>query len=460
MGYNAPTAAIDVSNSNTPLEQDPSNSDTSGASSRVGFYRDAATMDGTGNFQFTDTGAYPGNNGRSAILNPANNTLYLTGNAGNGSTPTYQGVVVGAGSQIAAQATTSQATQDAGAVPAPTAFGNFNITQAGYAADKSTKDNNFRGLTEFNNVIYMTKGSGSNGINTVYFVDTTGNACPGSNTTASVSALPQPGASLPAASGWTAPTFSANGTNPELTPNNMCVLKGFPTGLASANSGVSFPFGMWFANSTTLYVADEGTGSLGTISGSGAGPYTYSGASTGNTGGLQKWSLVGGTWTLDYTLSNGLNLGTSYAVSNSGANAYPTGPNNTQGGAGGPWNPATDGLRNIVGRVNGDGTVSVWATTSTVSGSGDQGADPNQLVAITDNVAATTLPASEAFNQVLAPTYGLVYRGVSFTPGTSIPALLPEVPWAALIPISALAVGGGVVWFRRRRWGRALAPVV
>ena len=98
VGYHAPTAAIDVSNANTPNEQDPTNTDT--ANGGAGYYRDAAVMDDNGNFQFTETGAYGGNNGRSAILDPANNTLFLAGNAGNGSTPSYQGVVIGSGSQI------------------------------------------------------------------------------------------------------------------------------------------------------------------------------------------------------------------------------------------------------------------------------------------------------------------------------------------------------------------------
>src|ERR1035437_8382872 len=55
-----------------------------------------------------------------------------------------------------------------------------------------------------------------------------------------------------------------------------------------------------------------------------------------------------------------------------------------------PWAPATDGLRNITGRVNPGGTVTIWAVTSTVSGGGDQGADPNKLVAVTDKLAAVT----------------------------------------------------------------------
>jgi hypothetical protein len=40
----------------------------------------------------------------------------------------------------------------------------------------------------------------------------------------------------------------------------MCILNGFPDALQSTTS---FPFGIWFANATTLYVADEGNGTTG-----------------------------------------------------------------------------------------------------------------------------------------------------------------------------------------------------
>ena len=105
----------------------------------------------------------------------------------------------------------------------------------------------------------------------------------------------------------------------------------------------------------------------------------------------------------------GLDLGVPYTVA-----GYPAG-NNAATGL--PWSPATDGLRNITGRVNGDGTVTIWGVTSTVSGNGDQGADPNKLVRITDNLAATTLPATESFSTVRAAGILEVIRGVSFTPG-------------------------------------------
>ena len=86
-----------------------------------------------------------------------------------------------------------------------------------------------------------------------------------------------------------------------------------------------------------------------------------------------------------------------------------------------PWAPATDGLRNITGVVNRDGTATIYAITSTISGSGDQGADPNQLVAITDTVSAggPTLPAGESFITLKTAGYGEVLRGVAWTPGTA-----------------------------------------
>ena len=51
------------------------------------------------------------------------------------------------------------------------------MTQYGspaYPPDKSGKDDNFRGETIFNNTLYVTKGSGGNGIDTVFQVGAAG----------------------------------------------------------------------------------------------------------------------------------------------------------------------------------------------------------------------------------------------------------------------------------------------
>jgi hypothetical protein len=305
--------------------------------------------------------------------------------------------------QIATEADASLARQPDPGGPFP--VGSFNITELGQKADKIGKDTNFRGLTVFDNVIYTTKGSGGNGINTVYFIDTTGNAASGNpKACPNGVGVPDPSASLP-----TTPIFydgsklAAQG----VTPFNMCVLSGFPTALKSATA---FPFGIWFANATTLYVADEGNGTATFDPASN----TYTAAKAQTSAGLQKWVFDGtaGAWKQAYTLQARLDLGVPYTVQ-----GYPSGNNAATGK---PWSPATDGLRNITGRVSRDGTVTIWAITSTVSGSGDQGADPNKLVMITDTLSATTLPAGESFATLRTARSGEALRGVSFTPGTGL----------------------------------------
>jgi hypothetical protein len=390
MGYLAPVDAIDVSNSNTPGIVDPTNPVSSSYSRVVG------EVDAEGKFRFTKTDAYSGNNGRAAILNSADSVLYTAGNAGNGGTPQPDGIILAAGAQIMTPQVKALVAQNPGP---PTPVGSFNITQLGDKPDKIGKDTNFRGMTIFNNVLYYTKGSGGNGVNTIYFVDTTDTACPN-------------GTGLPAAN----PTLPTSGINYDPTllqsqgvvPTNMCILNGFPTALKSKTS---FPFGIWFASPTVLYVADEGNGD-NTFS---TKTMTYTKAAAQTTAGLQKWVLKNGTWTLEYTLQKGLKLGQPYTVS-----GYPTGNNGdgTTSGTGLPWSPAVDGLRNITGQINNDGTVTIYAVTSTVSGNGDQGADPNALLAITDDPGATSLPASEAFITIDSAKTGEVLRGVSFTPRT------------------------------------------
>jgi hypothetical protein len=388
--YVAAKDTVDVSNSNTPGVIDPTNP-VPGA-----YYRAVGQLSGNGRFSFTETNAYSGNNGRAAIEAKIDGKYYIytAGNAGNGGNPQPDGIILGAGAQIITPSDQPEADQTPGT---PTPVGSFNITELGQKADKIGKDDNFRGLTIYNNVLYYTKGSGGNGVDTVYFLDTTGTACPNGT------GLPVPGAPLPTAGlSYDLATLQANGL-----PSNMCVLKGFPTALAKkATDATDYPFGIWFANPDTLYVADEGAGDNTFANGS----YTAAAAST--SAGLQKWvyNSTDGQWEPAYTLQNGLNLGTPYTVP-----FYPTGTNPASGL---PWAPATDGLRNITGQVNPDGTVTIWAVTSTVSGGGDQGADPNQLVSVTDQLDAATLSASESFQTVIPARYDQVVRGVSFTPGT------------------------------------------
>jgi hypothetical protein len=386
-GYVTPIDQIDVSNSNTPGAVDPTNP--------VGenVYRAEAQVDAYGQFQFTETNAYSGNNGRAVIWNNTNGAdfFYTSGNAGNGSNPQPDDVILGAGTQIISPANAPERAQNP---VTPTPVGSFNITQLGYKADKIGKDDNFRGLTIFNNVLYYSKGSGGNGVNTVFFLDTTGTACPNGV------GLPSSSATLP-----TSPLVYNPATLPTVgLPSNICILAGFPAIPNKEATITAYPFGIWFANATTVYVADEGDGYSG-----GTDLYTHAAAQT--TAGLQKWILNSSTntWNLAYTLQAGLGLGVPYTVC-----GYPTG-NNV--GTGLPWAPATDGLRNLTGAVIGD-YAAIWAITSTVSGNGDQGADPNQLVVVFDSLQNTdpAVAAQQNFFTIRQAGFGEVLRGVAFAP--------------------------------------------
>lgn len=415
MGYNAPAATIDVSNTNTPGVNDPTNPVTTAFGT---YARTIGQIDiASGAISTIATNAYSGNNGRAAIESGGN--YYTVGNAGNSGTGPTSATLDTLSADTGVQVVNpSSATQTGGAYNTTvvgaytnTSMGNskgdqygFSVTQIGAPADKTGKDDNFRGETIGpDGSLYVTKGSGGNGVNTVYKVSV-------------------PGGGLPTAATASQATFS--------------ILTGLPTTLASSTTQtVSHPFGIWFANSTTLYVADEGAGK---------GAFDTNGNLTSvhvalNTdGGLQKWSLVNGTWSLDYTLQNGLNLGQTYSVASNANGTYPTGINAATKNN---WAPATDGLRNITGQVNADGTVTIYAVTSTVSGSTDNGADPNEVVAITDTVADTTSTqaSGESFNVVDGPQNGVVYRGLALTP-------TPE-PSSAML----LIAGAGYLASRRRR---------
>jgi hypothetical protein len=354
VGYaGAGVGALDVSNSDAVAGQDPTNPVTFAFGSKYAFARTIVSMNEDGRLRYTPTTAYGGNNGRSALLG-SNGLYYSVGNANNGNAATF-----------GANGTNPDVTETTGLeVVAPIDARSASVAtpddnsaevdpllqfQFGTKPDKPGKDDNFRGVTEYGGALYFTKGSGGNGMDTVYTVG-----------------------SLP--------------TLDTAASTKIAVVPGFPTDSAKATGGDFTPFAVFFANPTTMYVTDEGTGNA---------------LDESSHGGLQKWSLVDGVWQLDYVLARGL-IGTI---------------DGNLDGADGPWPDVTTiGLRNMTGVVHGD-KVTLWATTSTSSASGDNGADPNKVVEITDDVGATTMTSevsSESFRVVVGPTYGTVYRGVAY----------------------------------------------
>jgi hypothetical protein len=325
-------------------------------------------VDADGHLSITPGNAYSGDNGRAAIKG-GNGMYYMVGNDNSGNLSKKQLPITPIGVDLI-NATGAETLVPGGAPPVPPNVG--MIGRLLFGSDKPGKDTNFRGMTIFNNTLYITKGSGGNGINTVYQVGTEG----------------------------TLPTGAAT----DLAKVPITILPGFPN--TTASTGTNFPFGIWFANDTTLYVCDEGDGALVTPPVNG----NVADAQSLATAGVQKWSLVNGTWTMLYVLQDGLSIGVPYGVDN-----YPT-----------SLNPATGGCRNMTGRHNHNGTVTLYAITSTISANGDQGADPNKLVKVTDVVSATTLPTSDGDNDrddrighfvtLRSAKAGEVFRGVAFAP--------------------------------------------
>jgi hypothetical protein len=355
VGYaGAGIGAIDVSNSDAVAGQDPTNPVSFAFGADHAFARTIVSMDFLGRFSYTPTVDYGGNNGRSALLG-SNGLYYAVGNANNGNASTF-----------GPNGTTPDVTETTGlevvtpidgltsnvAIPANDSAEVDPLVQRQFGSskpDKAGKDDNFRGVTEYGGALYFTKGSGSNGIDTVY----------------TVSSLP---------------------TVSNAASTSISIVPGFPTDSAKATGGDFTPFAVFFANATTMYVTDEGSGDA---------------LDQTAHAGLAKWSLVDGTWQLDYVLTSGL-IGTVDGNLTGPEGVYPA--------------VTTVGLRNLTGVVLGN-RVTLWATTSTSSASGDNGADPNKVVEITDDVRATTLTgavAQESFRVVAGPTYGTAYRGVAF----------------------------------------------
>lgn len=384
VGYSTTANQLDVSNSNTPFFTDPSNPVTNAANPLPTVARAVGTFDlATNKITSTAINTYSGNNGRGAIL--ANNgNVYTVGNAGNSTNknPLATGTVSSTlsdntGVQLIANGS-SGATSVVGAVNGTFGANNgyqrgFSVTQLGVAADKTGKDDNFRGITLFDNTLYVTKGSGGNGVNTVYQVG----------------------------SGGILPTEASAGTT------SISILPGFPSLTAAGGLDTStHPFGLWFGDASTLFVADEGDG-------------TRTG---GASAGLGEYKLINGTWKKVATFASGLTDQASYRQ-----------------GLG--WDISTDGLRNLTGQKNADGSFQLWATTATTSSDTghDLGADPNELVTITVNADGT----ASAFDVLELAAEGERIGGVAIAV-----AAVPEPETYALM-LGGLTLLGGIA--RRRR---------
>jgi hypothetical protein len=357
VGYaGAGIGALDVSNSDAVAGQDPTNPVAFAFGSAYAFPRTIVSMDAHGHFAFTPTINYGGNNGRSALLG-SNGLYYTVGNANNGdaatlgpSNGTNPDVTQTTGLEVVdpIDAVTWNVTIPAGGSAEIDPLIQYPLGKKG-ALDKPGKDNNYRGVTEFGGALYFTKGSGSNGMDTVYTVN-----------------------SLPTVAQAAAATIS--------------VVPGFPSDSARATNGNFTPFAVYFADANTMYVTDEGTGAS---------------IDATDHAGLEKWSLVSGIWQLDYVLKNGL-IGAVDTDLSGYDGQYPdvttVGLRNLTG------------VVNDDGTVT---LYATTATSSAATDNGADPNKVVQITDVLAATSMTGPVALESFTTITGPTYGTVYRGVA-----------------------------------------------
>jgi hypothetical protein len=224
-----------------------------------------------------------------------------------------------------------------------------------------------------------------------------------------------PLASLSPPSGEVTPTVVIPGTV-TLTASNGNTVNG-----SDAGSVVNLsPENFFFANSTTLYVADGGDPKNGGI----------------GDGGLQKWTFDGTQWTLDYTLSAGLNFVPDTSTS------------------------GTSGLIGLTGEVVGD-SVELFATNETLTD-----LDQTYVYEISDQLDATTPSPDESFTAILTASPDENIRGISFAPTEGSPCYCPGtliLTERGEVPVETLAIGDKLMtkaailrpikWIGRRSYG-------
>lgn len=199
-------------------------------------------------------------------------------------------------------------------------------------------------------------------------------------------------------------TLPTGATSPSVLAgiSNSTTIAGNGNGLASGKVNLS-PENFFFANATTLYVADGGIPKQ-----TGLGD-----------GGLQKWTLINGNWNLAYTISAGLGLVANTATA------------------------GTTGLIGLTGKVVGD-QVQLFATNATIND-----LDQTALYGVSDSLSATRLASGEGFTTLVTAAPNTVIRGVAFAPTVS------PVPEAGGFAMALFGMAGLAAGLRRRAGARA-----
>ena len=382
LGYNAAPNALESSNSNTPGVIDPTNPDPEGP-----YYRVAANLDSIGSWTFTDSNAYSGDNGRAVMLDNDSGLVLRGRQFQQRDRDGSPGRGRRGGSGVLHRRSLPQSAQTPGA---PTPLGSFSITSVppNTKPDKAGKDTNFRGLTVYNDVVYYTKGSR---------LATGSTPSTSSNT-----------------SGVHAPTVRRCRIRPSPCPPGVLTRRA----AECASSGVQHDAGQEDHQRLPVRAvvrqpdhAVRGRRRRWQHLPSDTNPYDDAAAQT--MAGLQKWTFNGAAWQLAYTLQAGLNLGQPYTVAR-----LPDGDQRRRHRR--PVGAATDGLRNITGQVNRDGTATIWAVDLDGQRLRRPGRrSPTRWSRSPTDAERASLPSNESFSTIVgADQAGSLPRGAVCRPTT------------------------------------------
>ncbi|HEX4083879.1 MAG TPA: hypothetical protein VHY22_03125 [Chthoniobacteraceae bacterium] len=377
---------------------------TSGVDGNVGIYgEDGSSSEGTlqlsGNGEYLTIGGYDGNaanNGIQAADNSANGTDFTPGTAWGSST-------IALGQSSDTDVPRVAATIDAyGNVDTSTDYTgpyNTNNPRAVYSPDGTTFYLSGQGsgtkvdgaYTDEGGIYTTTLGANTSGAtpNAIFNADSTRDVLQyGGNTYFSADQNSKKGVLTGIFEYSGSPSTLQSGSGTRLTPATGTIYAGGGMGVVGTGTSVNFsPEDFVFANADTMYVADTGDPKLG---------------GTGD-GGIQKWTLSDGIWSLDYTLRPSDFLAANIAT----------------GGASGE-----SGFEDLAIQVVGS-NVDIYAVSYTVG----PDAEGNGLYGVVDSLSNTsasvgedeTVDELEASPGVDGASADYNFKGVSFAPVAAVP---------------------------------------